>query len=913
MLDMLLSNKITKVRDIEKTYQRRTSFAHRLPWRDYNEVHQCFLLEDNESLGIGLKITPIPCEAKPDHVLAELANSYREALKNSIPCERDNPWILQCYVTKNSDLRQCYAELQEYFPEERKKSGLAQDYLQQLQEHFAFLSKPGGIFHDQTVTNAHFQGNLLTIHVMIYRRQKKAKLTKKTKKAKQANRYEQFQQIKAIANKLKDQLTVCGLKVVIMDGKSFYDWMTSWFNPKKNERVVTPLDPNHISIDFDLAEELFFSLPESFEEGWRFDGLPHKVITIQSMVMEPVCGHITGERKKLTDDTRVYNLIDHLPEGSIFTYTIVFQAQSEVAQHLKIVENSAIGRHAQAIKVKSEINTAENEIAHGDYLLPVIMNVYIKGDTETDLKVKQSQIEVLLNSNGFRVISDDELFPIDAYLRYLPMCYDYHLDQRNHRAKYFLLSDIVKLLPFYGRSRGTGNPGIVLFNRGGEPWVYDVMRDKTKNAHLLLLGETGTGKSNFLSYQATADLALYNSILFIHEAGGSFDLWLDYCRSHGLSCHQIKIDLEKPVSLNPFAHGLKVIDQIEAVKNKQDLLQVVCEKLDQEQKTQAEKSSTSEADEPRDILGDMVIAALIMITGGEKKEEDAIRRVDRLMIMDAIIDAAYFVKVQARNQMRASDVVAAFERISLKLDPARDREKIRRMRELADGMRLFTNDPVTSQFFDSYGDPWPLVDVTVIDYGLFAREGYEAQRAIAFSSCMNNILALAEINQNSNRAIKVICDENHLFTSIPLLAQIETRITKMGRKLGLWLWIATQNMKDFPDLARRMLSQIEHWFCLALPPDEIDQIERFKTLTAEERALFLSARKEKGKYTEGVLLSPKIKGLFRSIPPRLFLAIVATDQDEKNYRHRVMAKYDCTEVEAVKIIAKEMMGQVHEG
>jgi hypothetical protein len=69
-------------------------------------------------------------------------------------------------------------------------------------------------------------------------------------------------------------------------------------------------------------------------------------------------------------------------------------------------------------------------------------------------------------------------------------------------------------------------------------------------------------------------------------------------------------------------------------------------------------------------------------------------------------------------------------------------------------------------------------------------------------------------------------DENHIFTAIPLLANIQTRVAKTGRKLGLWLGVATQNMKDFPEGARRMLAQIEHWLCLHGPPDEIKQKEK---------------------------------------------------------------------------------------
>ena len=63
----------------------------------------------------------------------------------------------------------------------------------------------------------------------------------------------------------------------------------------------------------------------------------------------------------------------------------------------------------------------------------------------------------------------------------------------------------------------------------------------------------------------------------------------------------------------------------------------------------------------RDILGEMVLAALVMITGGEPKEEARIRRSDRLLIMEAIILAAKTGATKpGRTQMIASDIMAAF-------------------------------------------------------------------------------------------------------------------------------------------------------------------------------------------------------------------------------------------------------------
>ena len=142
--------------------------------------------------------------------------------------------------------------------------------------------------------------------------------------------------------------------------------------------------------------------------------------------------------------------------------------------------------------------------------------------------------------------------------------------------------------------------------------------------------------------------------------------------------------------------------------------------------------------ESRDILGEMVLAALIMITGGEPKEEDRIRRADRMLIMDAIILAAETVRQMGRPQMIAADIVAAFEQLAEKCDPQRDSLECQKIREMAASLRYFIKDPTISQFLNQPGDPWPLADVTVVDLGLFAREGYEAPRSIAFAGVVSS-------------------------------------------------------------------------------------------------------------------------------------------------------------------------------
>ena len=66
----------------------------------------------------------------------------------------------------------------------------------------------------------------------------------------------------------------------------------------------------------------------------------------------------------------------------------------------------------------------------------------------------------------------------------------------------------------------------------------------------------------------------------------------------------------------------------------------------------------------RDILGEMEIAARIMITGGDEREDARLTRADRLLIRKAILLAATTVKQNNQPQVMTRDVVEAFRAIA---------------------------------------------------------------------------------------------------------------------------------------------------------------------------------------------------------------------------------------------------------
>ncbi len=171
--------KIVSVTDIQRGYQKAPSLARHLPWRDFDEQHKVFLLEDNLSLAVGFEITPLPCEARPAEMMEKIAQSFKEALQNAIPQEKQNPWILQIFVTRESSLTGLMQTIQAAIEPERLTEPLVQAHLETLRTHLDYVSRPEGIFVDTQVTQQVFRGGLWKVYAFLYQRETKAKKPQK--------------------------------------------------------------------------------------------------------------------------------------------------------------------------------------------------------------------------------------------------------------------------------------------------------------------------------------------------------------------------------------------------------------------------------------------------------------------------------------------------------------------------------------------------------------------------------------------------------------------------------------------------------------------------------------------------------------------------------------------------------------
>ena len=174
------------------------------------------------------------------------------------------------------------------------------------------------------------------------------------------------------------------------------------------------------------------------------------------------------------------------------------------------------------------------------------------------------------------------------------------------------------------------------------------------------------------------------------------------------------------------------------------------------------------------------------------------------------------------------------------------------------------------------------------------------------SGLLSRINDQVQAQQYSSRQTVVVLDEAHLLLKNPLISPYILSISAMWRTYGAWLWIATQSLRQIPETARELLNQPEWWICMAMERDEAEMIARFRKLSEEQKAMILSARKEPGKYTEGVVMSGKLMAPFRNVPPALALALSQTEKDEKARRAAIMRRSGCSELEAVYRIGESI-------
>ncbi|ODJ92227.1 conjugative transfer ATPase [Pseudomonas viridiflava] len=896
------------VADVAALYDVKPSFVDLLPWTEYLPEEQAMLLEDGKSLAAFFELTPIGTEGRDPEWLRKVRDALENALQNSFDELDTSPWVVQFYAKDETSWDDYLQSLTEYIRPQARNSAFSEMYLSLFKHHLDAIAKPGGLFEDTTVSKLPWRGQQRRVRVVLYRRVVGDAAFRGQSPAMHLNN---------ICQRFTGGLANAGIKCKRMDGYEIRHWLLRWFNPHPdhlgttlkdfdrffnlvNKRTEEAGEELPLVTGDDFAQGLFYREPKSDSQKglWYFDGQPHRVIMLDRLREAPRTGHLTGETRMGGD--ALHALFDKLPEDTVLTITLVITPQDVLEAHLEKLARKSVGDNTASAMTREAVDNARKLIGREHKLYRGSVAFYLKGRDEAQLTSRSMQLTNALLSAGMEpVASDDEVAPLNSYLRWLPGNFD--VTQKRAMDWYvqmMLVQHVANLCPVWGRSSGTGHPGITLFNRGGAPLTFDPLNklDRQMNAHMFLFGPTGAGKSATLNNLLNQLIAVYAPRLFIVEAGNSFGLLGDFAKKLGMTVNRIKLAPNSGVSLAPFA------DAIRLVTTPSQVTTLDADDLERSDEHLSAKPDSDQEDDERDVLGEMEIVARLMITGGEEKEEARLTRADRSVIRHCILAAARTCSDAGRTVL-TEDVRNALRAAGE--DTSIPEARRNRMLEMAEAMDIFCMG-ADGEMFNRPGTPWPEADLTIVDLATYAREGYNAQLSIAYISLINTVNNIAERDQYKGRPLVNVTDEGHIITKNPLLSPYIIKITKMWRKLGAWFWLATQNIDDLPPAAAPMLNMIEWWICLNMPPDEVEKISRFRELTPAQKSLMLSARKESGKYTEGVVLSKSMEVLFRAVPPSLYLALAMTEPEEKKQRYDLMQSLAVDELEAALEVAADL-------
>ncbi|WP_245853353.1 conjugative transfer ATPase [Pasteurella oralis] len=888
-------------------YLPKDSFVDKLPWVEFLDDIQAILLQDGRSVGAIFELTVIGTEGRSSQYLENVRTQVCNALQDSFAELDSHPWVVQFYC--QDDSIQDYTDLvRDYIRPQAQGTEFTEQWLKIMSKHLKDVSKQQGLFEDKEVTGTIWRGQQRRTRMVIYR------YVSKNTTFEQA-----IDELNATCESVTNSLLGAGVKSTRQTGKQVHEWLLRWFNPAPTlyddpedfyqtccYTQKTTTNKNDLYLLNDFSETLFVNSPRSEEGYWFFDEHPHEIIVIDSLRRAPQVGHLTGEVKR---GDYINALFDLLPEGSVMVMTVVVYPQDLLENHIQSISDKALGDNTESVYAKKDCEKVQEFLKDKHKLYPSSLAFYLKAQNKDELQRRSRKLRTTLQSTGLISVREgNEIAPLSTYLRWLPLCFDPMDDKYRLYTKFNFVQHIANLLPVFGRSIGTRHPGITYFNRGGAPLDFDPLNkdDRAKSGHCLILGPTGAGKSATLNGKIAQLVAVYRPRLFIIEAGNSFGLMAEYAQRYGVSVNRITLKPGGGISLPLFADCHKLITDPELAKTEQKLSEEVAseENILVNTNTINRDDEDEEGDDQRDILGEMETIARLMITGGKEKEDEKMTRADEAMIRKAILLAAHRTFTENRTTL-TQDIRDAFYEISKDESlPCLRRE---RAYDMGDSIGLFCQPgSFDAELFNQEGEIWPDADITLVDLATLAREGYEAQLSIAYISLINHINSLGEKYQYSGRPIVNITDEAHIITVNQMLARFLAKGGKMWRKLGIWLWLATQNMADFPNDAKKLLSMLEWWELLYLEKDEVEQVSRFRQLTPEQSMLVLSTKKENRKYTEGVVLASKMEALFRVVPPSLYLALAMTEPEEKAERSQLMQEFGISELDAAIKVAENI-------
>ena len=213
------SGKLTQVAHHKRLYGKQPSFVDHLPWGEYLAQEGVMLLDDGRSVGVVFDLKPIGTEGRSEEYLSRIRGLVKDAIQDSFDELDTYPYVVQFYCQDEKDLRSYVEQLKDYIAPEIQATAFTQEWLKNTEKHLKDISKPGGLFVDDQITNTIWAGRIRRTRMVIYR---------------YVEKNEEHSAIESLNNaceRIVGALTTAGLQLIRQNGEQLHQWLLRWFNP----------------------------------------------------------------------------------------------------------------------------------------------------------------------------------------------------------------------------------------------------------------------------------------------------------------------------------------------------------------------------------------------------------------------------------------------------------------------------------------------------------------------------------------------------------------------------------------------------------------------------------------------------------------------------------------------------------
>ena len=864
------------------------SFLDYVPFSYYDIGNKQIVSDDEpgrEKRAVFLDILPADVEGMNPDGIEEIADKIAIAF-DAITGET-KPWIVQIYIN-DEPVRALTHDIKSYaesFDKDKLENELPPKAFRDmwgdvLKQHLNNISSRDGVF-EESRTGLSWRARYRRVRMVLY------------KNSRNIDPVDLNDQVLRVSEALRE----AGIQSKRMDGEAVYKWLSPWYSGEQEdayehmEKMPYPVEEEkngELPAAFDLGEMCIRNSPISCDHEnkcWRLGKTFNRFITLEPYQYKPKPGHWVLQHKNGATP------FDRMPDGSILMYTLIIHAQDKIEGKVNGTRSRAVGDSMDAKLTREECDETLLAMAKGDRLITSVAGIYIDARSLEELERRTTTCMAAVKNAGFDVIEptgdNGDVLILDTFTRGLPMNFDEVLDDEEFgRARKIFDDHSARLIPFLTRGRGTNHHGINFNATGGEPISFDPLNnlDRAKNAHLFMIGSTGSGKTATTINMLLQLLFVHNPRLFLITALPTFGLFGDFLENYGFKVNRIQVTKQSQPSLPPFA-------DITLIETGSD----------------GDPNNTVIDDSgERNILGEAEIVAKLMLTGGREKELEYYDSHAEALVSEAILFAAKTVVEEGRREALTEDVVKALKTLSADEDRYPEPNERQMLAKFATIMQRYTHG-FKGQLFNRPKDEVSDVDITILELGELAKDGNEIDLAIAMTGQLQAINHVVENDRENLRNTITAIDEAHTLVKNPLIAPYLKKITAMWRTYAGWLWIITQSLEQMPESTKEILAQPEWWFALNMEIDELERLKKYKELNEHQGNLLTSTKKEYQKFTEGGVISSNVNTIFRAVPPAIVLALTGTENTEIAKRHRLMKKYDINEAEAAFKVADEIL------